>query len=272
MLVSATHTVTLAAAPWLSLTAVVLTGPSAGVTNTAQTFTARVAPESAKLPITYTWQATGQPAVTRVINELVDTAAFSWTLTGTEWVTVTASNVCGVVVSDTHQISLVDALRVYLPLVLKPREGCQPIPDVDYTAISVDVDHSQFPDPDAAHDLRFNITLFDYQPVAEYSGWVTDYGTNTGTPRLVTLFSPAQLPVISEVYMLYKNGGVRASPYPVSFLGLETAAGQIIHTPDRNAVIDPRGYVAMVLYASEETITLKYGREDGLARFDENGS
>ncbi|MEA3308305.1 MAG: PKD domain-containing protein [Chloroflexota bacterium] len=266
---SATQRVTISVAPCVSLTGVTLSGPAAGVTHTAQAFTARVKPESAQLPITYTWQATGQPSVTHVLSDSLDTTAFSWTLTGAQWVTVTANNPCGALVTATHEIALVDALRVYLPLIIKPPEGCQPIPGAAYTAISVDVDHSQFPDPDAAHDMRFNINLFDYQPVAEYAGWVT-YGTNTGTPRLIYLFSNPQLPAITDVYMLYEDGRA-ASPYPVSFLGLETTAEQIIHTPDRNAVIDQRGYVAMVLYAGEDTITLKYGREDGLARFDGDG-
>ena len=269
VLVSATHTLTITVSPCLSLTGVTLAGPAAGVTHTAQTFTARVAPETAQLPITYIWQATGQSSVTQVISDLVDTATFTWTLTGTQCVTVTALNPCGGLVTATHEIALVDALRVYLPLVLKPPEVCQPIPGVSYTAISVDVGHSQFPDPDAAHDLRFNINLFEYHPVVQTRGLIT-YGVNEGTPRLIHLFSEPHIPTLTEVYMLYEDGKA-ASPYPVSFLGLGTTVEQIIHTPDRNAVIDSRGYVAMVLYASERTITLKYGREDGLARFDGEG-
>ncbi|MCD4738175.1 MAG: hypothetical protein K8R89_02810 [Anaerolineae bacterium] len=268
---SATHRVTITAAPCCSLTGVTLAGPAVGVTNTGQVFTATVAPLTATLPITYTWGATGEPSVTHVISDLVDTATFTWTLTGTKCVTVTALNPCGVIVTATHEIALVDALRVYLPLIVKPQVDCEPIPGVEYTAISVDVGHSQFPDPDAAHDLRFNINLFEYHPVVQTRGLIT-YGVNEGTPRLVSLFSEPHIPTITEVYMLYKNGGVRASIYPVSFLGLATTPTQIIHAPDRNAVIDSRGYIAMVLYASRQSITLKYGREDGLARFDGDGN
>jgi hypothetical protein len=46
---------------------VTLSGPTTGRIGTAYTFTTTVSPISATMPITYVWQATGQPPVTRTL-------------------------------------------------------------------------------------------------------------------------------------------------------------------------------------------------------------
>jgi hypothetical protein len=52
------------------------------------------------------------------------------------------------------------------------------------------------------------------------------------------------------------------SPYPVTMLGLRTTAGQPLHIASRDLPIDPRGFVAMVLYADAGQLALKYTSED----------
>jgi plastocyanin len=97
---------------------VTLAGPSIGVHDAAYSFVATVDPPSAALPITFSWEATNQLPVTHVNTVVSDTQVFSWTssLTGAQWITVTASNATGSV-SDTHLI-IIDPLKVYLPLVV----------------------------------------------------------------------------------------------------------------------------------------------------------
>ncbi len=92
-----------------------LDGPTTGEINTPYTFTAAISPLTTTTPITYSWQATGQLSVTRA-DELSDTAAFTWTMTGEQLITVTATNIYDMVTA-THTIAI--SHRVYLPLVMR---------------------------------------------------------------------------------------------------------------------------------------------------------
>jgi len=92
-----------------------LDGPTMGAPNTPYTFTATIVPSTTITPITYSWQATGQLPMTHT-GELNDTIAFTWTMTGEQLVTVTATNVYNVVTA-THAITI--SHRVYLPLVMR---------------------------------------------------------------------------------------------------------------------------------------------------------
>jgi uncharacterized repeat protein (TIGR01451 family) len=89
---------------------VTIAGPTAGVVNTPYEFAASVSPIVATQPITYIWQATGQLPVTHT-NGWRDTVSFTWSPTGTQLITVTASNAWGTV-SDTHAI----VVSVYTPI------------------------------------------------------------------------------------------------------------------------------------------------------------
>jgi len=102
----------------VALEGVALAGPPVAVVGGAATFTAIVSPTAATRPITYAWQATGQAPITHTAG-LSDTAAFAWTLAGTQTVTVTAVNLCGVEVSAARAIVVVAGWRVFLPLVVK---------------------------------------------------------------------------------------------------------------------------------------------------------
>lgn len=71
-----------------------LSGPEYASVGTLTLFTAMVIPDSVVLPITYSWQASGQPPITHT-NGLSDTMAYSWDSPGTQVITVTAANVDG---------------------------------------------------------------------------------------------------------------------------------------------------------------------------------
>jgi len=118
--VSDTHLITLQAPPppCYALTEIAVTGPAIGISGTAYTFIAAVGPPTATLPITYTWQATGRSPVVHGGAGLSDTVAFTWHVTGTRQITVTAQN-CGSTVSRVHLITIIHEHRLYLPLVLR---------------------------------------------------------------------------------------------------------------------------------------------------------
>jgi hypothetical protein len=101
---------------------VVISGPTTGITQTTYTFTADVSPSTAALPITYVWQATNQDQETHGGGGLSDTVDFTWNVTGTQFITVTATNDYGTA-TDTHVMTIKDASQgagaVFLPLILK---------------------------------------------------------------------------------------------------------------------------------------------------------
>ena len=88
----------------IALSEATIAGPPTSIVGTAVTFTAEVEPPTTTLPITYTWEATEQADVVHT-GGLSDTVDFTWAVTGTKTVTVTAEN-CGGVVSATHAITV----------------------------------------------------------------------------------------------------------------------------------------------------------------------
>lgn len=85
--------------PCYAAASVTIGGATQGITDTQYTFNASILPVTATLPITYTWQATEQSA----ISGQQSAVTYTWATTGTKTITVTASN-CDSSVVDTHQI------------------------------------------------------------------------------------------------------------------------------------------------------------------------
>ncbi|MEA3307966.1 MAG: hypothetical protein U9Q70_00445 [Chloroflexota bacterium] len=98
--------------------AVQLAGPTVGERNTDYPFTATVNPLTATLPLTYSWAATQQAPVVHTGAGTTDTVQFSWPLTRTATLTITATNAGGVV-SDTHVILINPRSQLYLPWALR---------------------------------------------------------------------------------------------------------------------------------------------------------
>jgi CSLREA domain-containing protein len=102
---SATAQVTTTVVP-ITPTAVTMSGSETGWVGESQFFTATVEPIYASLPVTYTWQSTGQDPVIHT-GGITDTVAFTWHSPGVQIITVTAANLAGSVV-DTHAITISD--------------------------------------------------------------------------------------------------------------------------------------------------------------------
>ena len=157
--------------------------------------------------------------------------------------------------------------RAYLPLVAKPRPGCEPIPKVDYSTLTIVGDPSDRP---AEEHADLNLSLRSYEPTEAYLGLV-DYGgdADPGAPKLYTLFSDERTPVFPAVYRVYdwdweynRRGDLLTQP-TVTLAGMGVSPSEILYLPDSGYDIGS-GYEALVLYASEERITLKYTREDNV--------
>jgi PKD repeat protein len=98
---------------------VTLSGPPTVTVGSASLFIATAWPLTTTLPLTYTWQATGQPPVVH-IGGVSDTVVLTWSVAGPQTVTVTVESHCGAAVSDSQTLAVEASERfVYLPLVLR---------------------------------------------------------------------------------------------------------------------------------------------------------
>jgi uncharacterized repeat protein (TIGR01451 family) len=79
--------------------------PSFVTANTSASFGVVASPLNASLPLTYTWSASNQATVVNgPVNTTSDSVNYTWSLTGTETVTVVVSNAHGDMVTSTVQI------------------------------------------------------------------------------------------------------------------------------------------------------------------------
>jgi hypothetical protein len=124
--VTTTHLITISIsqppAP-VPITAVALTGPVTGFVELAYDFTALITPTTATQPITYTWQATEQVAITHT-GGITDVITFSWSSPGLQTITVTAANGLNQPLTAVHTITIqtvtIDDWLLYLPFIHKP--------------------------------------------------------------------------------------------------------------------------------------------------------
>ncbi|MCP4426788.1 MAG: hypothetical protein GY803_20040, partial [Chloroflexi bacterium] len=106
----------------VALESVAISGPTTGPVNATASFTATVNPISTTLPLTYTWEATGQTAVARAAASLADIVSFTWPVSGTQTITVSVSNAVGGPIIETHTFT-VEMQTLYLPLMLQNWEA-----------------------------------------------------------------------------------------------------------------------------------------------------
>jgi hypothetical protein len=157
----------------------------------------------------------------------------------------------------------------YLPLVAKQPSGCAPIPGVQYGTLDVDGPPTDRP---ADQHADLNLALRGYEITGAYRGLV-DYGgsSDPGAPQLYTLFADQRVPAFPTVYQVYdwdwdcNCRGDLLTNWAVTLAGMGVAPGEVLHLPDSGYNIGS-GYEALVLYATEDRITLKYTRDDNVVR------
>jgi hypothetical protein len=155
---------------------------------------------------------------------------------------------------------------VFLPVTAKQPAGCAPIPGVQYGTLDVNGPPTNWP----AEQPDFNLALRGYEITDAYAGLV-EYGGSgdPGAPQLYTLFVDWRVPAFPAVYQVYdwdwacNCRGELLTQYDVTLAGMGVAPGEVLHLPDSGYNIG-NGYEALVLYATEERITLKYTREDNV--------
>ncbi len=156
---------------------------------------------------------------------------------------------------------------VYLPNVMWNILECQPIPGEEYGTLDVTGPPTDRP---AEQHADLNLALRGYEVTNAFLGLV-DY-TGTGDPRapqLRGLFANGRTPAFTAVYRVYDwNWGCNCrgpllTVWDVTLAGMAVDPRETIHVPSSGYEIGG-GYEVLVLYASEERITLKYTPNDNV--------
>ncbi len=158
----------------------------------------------------------------------------------------------------------------YFPLAAYTQiDPCTPIAGQSYGSVAPT---NPTTNPPAAQNPDINISLRGFRSVNEPKTFIYYTGDyDPSAPQLATLFSPANVPVFTSTWQVGTLNP--ADPWiivpPVTLLGMGTTIGQVINTPSSGYPIGTRPvfnplapYGAMVLYATDHRITLKYTRED----------
>ncbi len=166
--------------------------------------------------------------------------------------------------------------RAYFPLLANaPRPptatptpaGCQSIPGVSYGQLNPNSAPTNLP---AAQDPDLNLDIRGWIPTVSTLGLVTYNGSpDPNAPQLAGLFQNNRVPTFTSVYQVYdwnwstNSKGPPITQWPVTLAGFGVAPGEIIQVPSSGYSIGS-GYEVLVLYATNDQITLKYTRDDNV--------
>ncbi len=156
--------------------------------------------------------------------------------------------------------------KIFLPLVSHV-PACGSTGEETYGLLSINGSPSDRP---AEQHPDLNLALRGYERTNEPATLVNyGGGTDQNAPQLYRLFADQRIPAFSATYQVYDwdwNCDCRGSlitTWPVTLLGMRTTPGETIHLPGRGVSIGS-GYEALVLYATESRLTIKYTREDNV--------
>ena len=159
---------------------------------------------------------------------------------------------------------------------------CRPIPGQQYGTLSIVGDPTDRP---AEQHADLNLALRDYAPAASSATQQAANNCSAGSddpraPQLRGLFADDRRPTFCGVYRVWtwdwgaNHRGTSLEPGlsacgqgAVSLAMVCVTPGEILYVPaSEYSISNTGGYEVLVLYASEERITLKYTREDNVIR------
>jgi hypothetical protein len=172
-------------------------------------------------------------------------------------------------------LDLTPTAYVYLPFVARYGYTCPTTSSNTYSsgiAHQYDQDNPVRPAYDHA-DKNLALRSYAINTDPGLKRELVDYGSDDPTqpPQFATLFSPYRVPNLSGFHQVHhwvwapspdpgSRGGPITSP-PVTALGLQTTPGEILRVPTSGYDIGG-GMEVLVLFADEDSIALRYTRED----------
>jgi hypothetical protein len=135
-------------------------------------------------------------------------------------------------------------------------DPCAPVPGVKYDRVTA----NEPTDKPAAQHVDLNVKLRGPLRLLKAGGQLQQISgaTDPKAVKLHAMFTDDRVPVITGIY----NAGER-SGCPMA--GFQMSSGEIVECPVAGQEIGG-GNMAMVLYADEDSLTLKFTREDNVVR------
>lgn len=167
-----------------------------------------------------------------------------------------------------------DLAAAATPIPLRAADGCSLTSGDSFGLVDADGVYKNNRVTDMNADFRLSVLGYapsDAPPVlVGYNG-----ETDPGAPKFSALFSPARAPVVVRAYQRFDwlwneeapaphgaRGGANAE-WPATVIDIATTPGEGVHVPQRAAQIGG-GFNAMVLFASDDELTLAFHRQDGV--------
>jgi hypothetical protein len=162
--------------------------------------------------------------------------------------------------------------------------ACQPVPDPHYGTLRIEGSPDSRP---AAEHADKNLALRGWAPAAPDAAATFGYcgrpSDDSRAPQLRGLFADHRIPTILGVYRIWQwdwdcscrgdnlePGGPACASGRASMLMLAVTPGEELRVPNSGYCIEGSEsdcqYEVLVLYASEDRITLKYSREDNVLK------
>lgn len=159
------------------------------------------------------------------------------------------------------------ASRAVLPTPTPTPDACQPIAGASYGSLTINGSPTDRP---AAQHPDLNLSIRGWALTSGYQGLVYYSGNpDASAPQFPSLFADRRTPAFSSLFRVYdwdwatNTRGDLITSWPVTLLGMATRPGETIAVPSSGYDIG-QGYTALVLYATDTRITLKYTREDNV--------
>ena len=184
----------------------------------------------------------------------------------------------GVQGAPSAHLDMTPTAFAYLPLVSRQDYECPATSANQYSqgiAFQHDLDDPVRP---AWNHADKNLALRSYSSTTPARQELVNYGSGDPTqpPQFATLFSPNKVPSLVAFYRVYEwnwatspDPGTRGGPitaYEVTALGLGTTPGEVLYVPESGYNIGGNPAMeVLVLFADEDSIALRYTREDSSA-------
>lgn len=170
---------------------------------------------------------------------------------------------------------ILDLAAAATPIPLRASNGCNLTSGESFGMVGAEGVYKSNRVTDVNADFRLSLLGFVPSDVAlvlvAYNG-----EADPGAPKFSALFEPARAPVFVRAYQRFEwlwnedapapygaRGGVNAQ-WPATVIDIATTPGEGVHVPQRGAQIGG-GFNAMVLFASEDELTLAFHRQDGVS-------
>jgi alpha-tubulin suppressor-like RCC1 family protein len=217
-------------APDMPPLALTIDGPTAGFVGSSYLFTATTDTITATLPLTYTWQASGQNQIVRSAS-WTDTVTYTWNAIGEQTIEVAASNSAGVV-TTTHTITIGEAPTSTPTPTETPTETPTSTPTETHTSTPT---ATSTPSPTSTSTATPTSTI---TPTSTPSSTNTPTATGTPTPTPSPTPTASATPTGTRIPTATPTGTPTGTPSPTPTASV-TPTGTL--TPTRTPTATPTG-------------------------------